>query len=112
MSIFVVIPAYNEEETIYEVIKEVILEISNVIVINDCSIDNTEKLALKAGAQVINLEKNYGYDFAIEQGIKQALKMFESGASIIDVGGESTKPGSKGINLKLEWNRINKILKS
>jgi len=46
------------------------------------------------------------------KGIKQALKMFESGASIIDVGGESTKPGSKGINAKLEWNRINKILRS
>ena len=46
------------------------------------------------------------------KGIKQALKMFKSGASIIDVGGESTRPGSKGINVKLEWNRINKILKS
>jgi dihydropteroate synthase len=46
------------------------------------------------------------------KGIKQALKMFESGASIIDIGGESTKPGSKGINAKLEWNRINKILRS
>jgi dihydropteroate synthase len=46
------------------------------------------------------------------KGIKQALRMFESGASIIDVGGESTRPGSKGINIKLEWNRINKILKS
>ncbi len=46
------------------------------------------------------------------KGIKQALKMFESGASIIDVGGESTKPGSRGINAKLEWNRINKILRS
>jgi dihydropteroate synthase len=46
------------------------------------------------------------------RGIKQALKMFASGANIIDVGGESTRPGSKGINVKLEWNRVNKILKS
>ena len=46
------------------------------------------------------------------KGIKQAFKMFESGASIIDVGGESTKPGSKGINAKLEWNRINEILRA
>ena len=34
--------------------------------------------------------------------------MFKSGANIIDVGGESTRPGSKGINVKLEWNRIKK----
>ena len=46
------------------------------------------------------------------KGIKQAFKMFKSGASIIDVGGESTKPGSKGINAELEWNRINKILRA
>jgi len=43
-------------------------------------------------------------------GIKHAEKMFLSGADLIDVGGESTRPGSKGVNLKVEWNRINKIL--
>ncbi|MDC3028540.1 dihydropteroate synthase [Candidatus Pelagibacter sp.] len=46
------------------------------------------------------------------KGIKQAIKMYKSGASIIDIGGESTKPGSKGVNAKIEWNRINQILKS
>jgi dihydropteroate synthase len=46
------------------------------------------------------------------KGIKQAIKMYSSGANIIDVGGESTRPGSKGVNAKVEWNRINKILKS
>jgi dihydropteroate synthase len=43
---------------------------------------------------------------------KQAVQMFKSGANIIDVGGESTRPGSKPINAKLEWIRIEKILKS
>ena len=33
------------------------------------------------------------------------------GANIVDVGGESTKPGSKKIKENLEWNRISKILK-
>jgi len=47
-----------------------------------------------------------------EKGIKQAKQMFLSGANIIDVGGESTRPGSKGVNEKVEWNRINEILKS
>ena len=31
---------------------------------------------------------------------------------IIDVGGESTRPGSNAVNIKLEWSRINKILKT
>jgi len=42
--------------------------------------------------------------------VKQALQMFNSGANIIDVGGESTRPGSKSVKQKLEWNRIHKIL--
>jgi dihydropteroate synthase len=44
--------------------------------------------------------------------VKHGLEMFKSGANIIDVGGESTRPGSKTINKKLEWKRIHKILKS
>jgi dihydropteroate synthase len=38
--------------------------------------------------------------------------MFKSGVNIVDVGGESTRPGSKAVSEKLEWNRISKILKS
>ena len=45
------------------------------------------------------------------KGINHALEMLKSGANIIDVGGESTRPGSKTIKTKLEWKRINKILK-
>ena len=46
------------------------------------------------------------------RGIKHAMEMYKSGASIIDVGGESTRPGSKTLDKKLEWKRIHKILKS
>ena len=46
------------------------------------------------------------------KGLMHALKMVESGANIIDVGGESTRPGSKSIDQKIEWNRIEKFIKS
>ena len=36
--------------------------------------------------------------------------LFKSGADIVDVGGESTRPGAKSINSKLEWNRVKRIL--
>ena len=45
------------------------------------------------------------------KGVKHALQMYRLGANIIDVGGESTRPGSKTINAKIEWKRIHKILK-
>ena len=40
-----------------------------------------------------------------------AIEMLKSGANLIDVGGESTRPGSKALDVKLEWSRINKVLK-
>tara|TARA_B100001996_G_scaffold361152_1_gene327676 strand:- start:113 stop:1180 length:1068 start_codon:yes stop_codon:yes gene_type:complete len=40
------------------------------------------------------------------------LKMINSGAKIIDVGGESTRPGSKTIPTKDEWRRISYVIKS
>ena len=46
-----------------------------------------------------------------KRGVQYAAQMFKSGANIIDVGGESTRPGSKEINKNLEWNRLEKTLK-
>ena len=46
-----------------------------------------------------------------EKGINHAINLLNSGANLIDVGGESTRPGSKEIKENLEWQRINKILK-
>ncbi|MDC3155611.1 dihydropteroate synthase, partial [Candidatus Pelagibacter sp.] len=41
---------------------------------------------------------------------KQLNFLFNSGANIVDIGGESTRPGSKPISSKIEWNRIKYIL--
>ena len=46
-----------------------------------------------------------------KKGINHAVHLINSGANLIDVGGESTRPGSKMIRENLEWQRINKILK-
>ena len=42
---------------------------------------------------------------------KQMKYLFKCGADLVDVGGESTRPGSKSISSKEEWNRIKNILK-
>ena len=41
---------------------------------------------------------------------KQIINLIKSGSNIIDIGGESTRPGSNEINQKLEWKRIKTIL--
>jgi dihydropteroate synthase len=45
-------------------------------------------------------------------GIKHAIDLYEFGADIVDVGGESTRPGSRSISKEKEWSRIEKIIKN
>ena len=37
------------------------------------------------------------------------FELFNSGANLIDIGGESTRPGSKSINENLEWKELIKL---
>ena len=45
------------------------------------------------------------------KGVSHAINLYKTGASLVDVGGESTRPGSKEVNKNREWYRINKTLK-
>ena len=52
-----------------------------------------------------------GLFFQNSKALKQINLMIKSGASIIDIGGESTRPGAKIINDKNEWSRVKEIIK-
>ncbi len=43
--------------------------------------------------------------------LKQIDYLIKAGARIIDIGGESSRPGSKPVNEKTEWKRVNFIIK-
>lgn len=59
--IVVIIPAYNEETSIALVINEIPKFVDEIIVVNNNSTDNTEKVALSAGATVLKeTVKGYG----------------------------------------------------
>jgi dihydropteroate synthase len=47
-----------------------------------------------------------GKFFSIEDAVTQAIKMEKEGADIIDIGGESTRPGAKEISSDKELNRV------
>lgn len=91
MKLVVTIPAYNEEKTISDVIKEIrelkpedfegrISDIK-IVVVNDGSNDNTAKVAKDAGADVVvSFRRNRGLARAFGQGIETALEL---GADII-----------------------------
>ena len=45
------------------------------------------------------------------KGFNHAKYLIKKGSKILDIGGESTRPGAKDINKIVEWKRINKTLK-
>ena len=51
-----------------------------------------------------------GLFFKEKKAYNQACLMINNGASIIDIGGESTRPGSKTISEEDEWDRVKKII--
>jgi len=70
-----VIPAYNEEGSIGEVVKKSLQYLDHVIVINDGSKDNTGKVAKEAGAYVFNHDINKGLGVTVKHGFKEALRL-------------------------------------
>jgi len=53
-----------------------------------------------------------GLFFDKEKAIAQGLRMVEEGADIIDIGGESTRPGSKPLGLEEELRRVIPVIES
>lgn len=80
MKTVVVIPAYNEEQTIGKVVQDLKQYCDEVIVVNDGSDDETAELAERAGADVVCHCLNCGLGAALKTGFAAALK---NGAEII-----------------------------
>jgi len=64
---------------------------------------------------VLNVTPDSFYDggkFEVkEKAVKRAMSMIDQGADIIDIGGESTRPGSERISVKEEKQRVLPVIK-
>ena len=69
-NIVAIIPAYNEEKALADVIEGTLKYVDKVIIVNDGSVDNTAEVALSAGAELINHETNLGKGEALKSGFK------------------------------------------
>ncbi len=52
-----------------------------------------------------------GDNFVSEKAVQTALKMEKDGADIIDIGGQSTRPGHIPVSEEEEWKRLEPVLK-
>lgn len=79
--IWVVIPAFNEESVIGSVVEGLVEHYANVVVVDDCSSDETASRVLESGAwcvsHIINLGQGAalqtGFDFAKSKGAKAVV---------------------------------------
>ena len=53
-----------------------------------------------------------GQFFAVEEALKQARKLIAEGATILDIGGESTRPGSSYVEIEEEIQRVVPVIKA
>jgi len=65
----VIIPAFNEADSIAKVIQDIPEIVDEIIVVNNNSTDNTENNAKNAGATILN-ENNKGYGYACLKGME------------------------------------------
>jgi len=72
-TIKVIIPAYNEAGSIAHVIKDIPAMVSEIIVVNNNSSDDTEMIAQNAGATVLT-ENRRGYGYACLKGMDHIAK--------------------------------------
>lgn len=80
MKIICVIPAWNEAPRITKVVSAVRAYVTTVVVVDDCSEDETGRLAEQAGAIVLRHLVNRGQGAALQTGNEYALSL---GADII-----------------------------
>lgn len=75
-SLLVIVPAWNEEETVGTVITELrtVVPEADVLVVNDGSTDRTTDVARSAGARVLELPVNLGVGGAMRAGYKYAAR--------------------------------------
>ena len=72
--VFVVLPAFNEQQKITEVVRQVRAAVPNVVVVDDGSTDLTARQARSAGAVVLRHCVNRGQGAALQTGISYSLQ--------------------------------------
>jgi len=99
MKSIALIPAHNEEKTIQKVISHLKSINLNSIVIDDGSVDKTNKLAKKSGALVIRHDENKGKGEALKTGFEYILKNLLDVESLVIVDADLQYSAKESIKL-------------
>lgn len=85
---WIVIPAFNEGEVIFDVVSNVRISYPSVVVVDDCSSDDTGDRAYAAGAHVVRHPINLGQGAALQTGITYAIRSGANAVVTFDADGQ------------------------
>jgi UDP-N-acetylglucosamine---dolichyl-phosphate N-acetylglucosaminyltransferase len=84
----IVIPAYNEERTVADVVSSAVKVADHVVVVDDGSRDKTSVMARQAGALVVRHAINRGLGAALGTGIETANRLNAEAVVTMDADGQ------------------------
>ena len=80
------------------------------------NVEKRDNLTKTAICGIINVTPDSfsdgGQFFAIKEALKQARKLIAEGATILDIGGESTRPGSSYVEIEEEIQRVVPVIQA
>ncbi len=88
MKVFIIIPAYNEKETIHTVIRQALRYSKTIVVVDDGSKDATSEEASKTEATVLRHVINLGKGAALKTGCEYAIKQGADALILMDADGQ------------------------
>jgi glycosyltransferase involved in cell wall biosynthesis len=100
----ILLPTYNNAETIAAVVKASLLETTHVLVVNDGSTDNTLNVLQGLPIQLITYERNRGKGYALRQGFSYAIQQGYDYVITIDTDGQHYPEDCKAFFEVLEKN--------
>lgn len=109
---WIVIPAYNEAAVIGDTVRAVRRHFDNVVVVDDCSPDATERVAREAGAMVCRHPVNLGQGAAIQTGIDLALARGAAYIVTFDADGQHQPEDAVAMLGELEGKKVDVVLGS
>lgn len=87
-NICVIIPAFNEDKTIGNIVEFLRRDKIDVVVIDDCSSDSTAEVAKIKGAIVISHNRNLGKGSTLKDGIEYVKNKNYRGVVLMDADGQ------------------------
>jgi glycosyltransferase involved in cell wall biosynthesis len=96
-NVLVIVPAFNEQESISAVLRTLLDNKYQILVVDDGSVDKTRSLAQEAGVDVLTLPFNLGVGGALRAGFKFAVR--NQYRAVVQVDADGQHDASQIVNL-------------